>query len=60
MKPSERIWLQAGTGSWDITGDVTWNEEQINDSDIEYVRSDVLAQLEAEEQEDEREVNVCT
>ena len=46
MKTSQRIWLQAGTDDWDITGDVTWNEEQINDNDIEYVRSDLVAQLE--------------
>ena len=37
MEPSERIWLQAGTEQWDITGDVTWCEDKVNESDTEYL-----------------------
>ena len=45
MNDYERIWLQAGTGSWDITGDVTWCQNKINDDDVEYVRVDLYAAL---------------
>ena len=51
MSDYERIWLQAGTGSWEITGDVTWCQNKINDDDVEYVRVDLYAALKRESEE---------
>lgn len=52
MKAPERIWLQIGDGYYEEHGDeMTWCEEQQEDSDIEYIRVDVIDRLEAEKAE---------
>jgi len=49
MEAPERIYLQAGMTEededWDDEVGVTWCIDQINDSDVEYVRRDVAAKL---------------
>ena len=45
MKQHKRIWLQT---EHEATGEMTWCEDKINDDDVEYVRGDLFAQLEAE------------
>ncbi len=53
MKPNERIWLQSD----EEHGEPTWCEDKINDDDVEYIRADVYAQLETENERlrDERD-----
>jgi hypothetical protein len=38
----ERIWLQDLDGDGDYRGEVTWCKDKINDTDTEYIRSDVV------------------
>lgn len=50
MEAPERIYLQTGFTKWDEgepwpTDGVTWCDEQVHDSDVEYVRRDVAAGL---------------
>jgi len=49
MEAPERIYLQASMteedDDWDDEIGVTWCVDRINDSDVEYVRRDVAAEL---------------
>ena len=49
MKPHERIWLQWEEHGFYGSGEViTWCENKINDSDIEYIRKDIYDKLKKE------------